>query len=462
MEKEKLKQIAVRIGNVPPHYQINAEDYDDERALFWWSHKGDEDSSIMIELELTGQLKSLSRPAPQIDQAPLSSWEIEKRMLEFTETHYPGAAAEFVRKENSSVCEDKVRYSYVQMADGLPLPDTGFYIHLSLTGEVIEFCYRGKADGLMKPGHIADKQEALAHFVKDIDVELLFTVLNRSVYEQGDDKPYLVYEAVLPRLPISADLNEEKEECDEIEPETQPYVPLSCPENVTENMSVNDMIGLHDGFYKDRESDLGDGRIGIAWRLDNTESARDDKSLESLFKQRTDQVLKTIYYKESGKLAGVMSFMREEGGPMLSEAVCESIALRFLFVMFPEADQFFQIQYDEPDDEQENAGFTFKAEAGGVPFRFGESRICVSKKTGRIRFFMPPEIDPAELKHIDPVPSLTKEEAKAAILEAIRVELAWDGYDNSSGKNTYRLVYKPIYPHFIEAHTGRAIMSLLG
>ncbi|MBY8913428.1 DUF4901 domain-containing protein [Bacillus sp. YC2] len=462
MKREKLQQMAARIGNVPAHYQMDAEDYDEERALFWWSDKGDEDSSIMVELDPDGKLKYLSRSALQTDQPPLPDREIEKRMLEFTETHYPGAAAEFEREENSPACEDKVRYSYVQMADGLPLPLTGFYVHLSLTGEVTDFCYQGKADQLMRPGHIADKQEALAHFVKDIDVELLFTVLNHTVYEQGDDQPHLVYEPIIPLRPISAGLDEEKEECDEIEPETRPYVPLSRPEHVTENISVNDMIGLHAGFYKDRETDLGDGRIGIAWRPDKTEAARDGKSLESLFKHRTEHVLKTIYDKESGRLAGVMSFIREEGEPVLSEADCENAALRFLFAIFPEADQYFRIQYDEPDDEQEVAGFTFKAETDGVPLRFGESRICVSKKTGRIRCYMPPEIDPATLKHIDPVPSLTKEEAKAAILEAIRVELAWDRYDDGSGQNTYRLVYKPIYPRFIEAHTGRAIMSSIG
>ncbi|KXZ20734.1 hydrolase [Bacillus nakamurai] len=462
MKREKLKQAAARIGNVPAHYQMDAEDYEDERALFWWSDKGNEDSSIMVELELNGQLKSLSRPAPQTDQASLPSEEIEKRMLSFTDTHYPGAAAEFVREENRAVCEDKVRYSYVQMADGLPLPFTGFYIHLSLTGEVIEFCYHGKADGLMRPGQIADKQEAMAHFVKDIDVELFFSVLHRSVYEQGDDKPHLIYETVLPSLPISADLKEEKKEYDDIEDDTPQRFPLSPLEDITDHIDVNHMIGLHAGFHKVRESDLGDGRIGMAWRHEETEPARADKSLMSLFEQRTNQVLKTIHHKKSGKLAGVMSFMREEGAPVLSEAECENIALRFLFAMFPEADEFFQIQYDEPDDEQENAGFTFKAEAGGVPIRFGESRICVSKKTGRISFYMPPEIDPAELRHIDPVPSLTKEEAKAAILEAIRVELAWDRHDDGSGQNTYRLVYKPIYPHIIEAHTGRAIMSSIG
>ena len=75
------------------------------------------------------------------------------------------------------------------MADGLPLPLTGFYIDLAVTGEVTGFSYHGKADDLLRPETIADKREALAHFVKHIEAELLFTVLHQSVYVQGMTSP---------------------------------------------------------------------------------------------------------------------------------------------------------------------------------------------------------------------------------------------------------------------------------
>lgn len=359
-----------------------------------------------------------------------------------------------------------MRYSYVQMADGLPLPLTGFYIDLAVTGEVTGFSYHGKADDLLRPETIADKREALAHFVKHIEAELLFTVLHQSVYVQGDDKPHLVYEIVSPTRPISADLKEENAELDEyeeLEDGTRPYVPISRPAPEAEKMSINDMIGLHDGFYKERESDLGEGCIGIAWRPEKTKSVREDKSFESLFKERNEHVLKTRYDKESGRLTGVMSFIKVEGESVFSEEECHHMAIRFLFAMFPEADQYFRVQYDEPDDEGENVGLTYKACSGGVDLRFGEGRICVSKKTGLVTFYMPPEIDPKELQEIDPVPSLTMEEAKDAIRRAIKAELAWDHcYDDGSCGKVYRLVYKPVFPRFIEAHTGEAITSLIG
>ncbi len=81
-----------------------------------------------------------------------------------------------------------------------------------------------------------------------------------------------------------------------------------------------------------------------------------------------------------------MSFIQSEGEPEFSEEECHHMAIRFLFAMFPEADQYFRVQYDEPDDEGENVGLTYKACSGGVDLRFGEGRICVSKRRVLSRF----------------------------------------------------------------------------
>ncbi len=187
-----------------------------------------------------------------------------------------------------------------------------------------------------------------------------------------------------PTRPISADLKEENAELDEyeeLEDDTRPYVPISRPAPEAEKMSINDMIRSHDGFYKERESDLGEGCIGVAWRPEKTKSVREDKSFESLFKERNEHVLKTMHDKESGRLTGVMSFIKVEGEPRFSEEECHHMAIRFLFAMFPEADQYFRVQYDEPDDEGENVGLTYKACSGGVDLRFGEGE-SVSAKDG--------------------------------------------------------------------------------
>ncbi|WP_249652423.1 DUF4901 domain-containing protein, partial [Lysinibacillus sp. D4A1_S13] len=51
MKKEELKQLALRIGNVPPRYESNVEEYQEDEVLFWWEDKTDPEAGIMAELD---------------------------------------------------------------------------------------------------------------------------------------------------------------------------------------------------------------------------------------------------------------------------------------------------------------------------------------------------------------------------------------------------------------------------
>ncbi|MEG9463465.1 MAG: DUF4901 domain-containing protein, partial [Bacillus amyloliquefaciens] len=61
MKKEELKQLALRIGNVPARYESNVEEYQEDEVLFWWEDKNDPEAGIMVELDRDGKLKYLSR-----------------------------------------------------------------------------------------------------------------------------------------------------------------------------------------------------------------------------------------------------------------------------------------------------------------------------------------------------------------------------------------------------------------
>lgn len=142
-------------------------------------------------------------------------------------------------------------------------------------------------------------------------------------------------------------------------------------------------------------------------------------------------------------------------------AECEKIALRFLFALFPNADQYFRIRYDEKDEEENAvAVFTFEAHCHGVPIRFGQIKICVSRQTGYITVYMGPDIDPNELATINPVPAISVEQAKSIFWQHFKVELGWEREYHDNEEHSYRLVYRPVYPRFIDAHTGEAVFSL--
>ncbi|AUZ37134.1 MULTISPECIES: YcdB/YcdC domain-containing protein [Bacillus] len=464
VKKEELKQKALEIGRVPTHLKLEIEDFDDDdkRAHFCWTDPQDENIGIIVELGPGGELESLSRDKEPESGERLSEEKLEDIMRQFVETHHPGALSAFVREENDRTSCDKVRFSYVQMEAGLPLPMSGFMADVSLSGEIVSFRYYGKAGSIIKPKRIADDKEALAFFKKDVEFDLLFEVLHRSVYENGDDQPHLVYEPECRAITVPADLVLEEQAVDDDDDYREPEsFPLPLFEEIHEKADPDSMIGIEKGFVKEREVDLDDGRIGIVWRNPNEPMYQPaDKSLDSWFKGRTHQVLKTIYHKETGKLEGVMSFMEKKGPLTVTEAECEKIALRFLFALFPNADQYFRIRYDEKDEEENAvAGFTFEAHCHGVPLRFGQIRICVSRQTGDITVYMGPDIDPNELAAIDPVPAISVEQAKTLFWQHFKVELGWEREYGDDEEPSYRLVYQPVYPRFIEAHTGEPVFS---
>lgn len=463
VKKEELKRKALEIGRVPAHFKLEIEDDggDEKRAYFCWTDPQDEHTGISVELGPDGQLESLSRDMEPESGERLSEEQLEDTMRQFVETYYPAALSAFVREEDDRTYDDKVRFSYVQMEEGLPLPRSGFMADVSLSGEIMFFSYYGKAGSIIKPQRVADDKEALAFMKKDVEFDLLFEVLHRSVYKNGDDQPHLVYEPDCRAITVPADLVQEEQELDHEDDMERESFPLPLFEGIHDKVDPGSMIGIENGFVKEREADLGDGRIGTVWRNPNDPLYQpEDKSLDSWLKGRNHQVVKTIHNKETGKLEGVMSFMEKKGPLTVSEAECEKIAIRFLFALFPNADQYFKIRYDEPDEEENAvAGFTFEAHCHGVPLRFGQIRICVSRQTGHITVYMGPDIDPKELEAIHPVPAISEEQAKSMFWQHFKVELGWEREYRDDEAHSYRLVYKPVYPRFIEAHTGEPVMS---
>ncbi|PRS02311.1 YcdB/YcdC domain-containing protein [Bacillus halotolerans] len=464
VKKEELKQKALEIGRVPTHLKLEIEDYGDERkrSYFCWIDPQDEHKGIIVELGPDGQLEGLSRDIELESDEKLSEDQIEDILIQFVHSHYPEAPSAFVREENDEAYDDKVRFSYVQMEDGLPLPMSGFMADVSLSGEVVYFRYYGKACNIIKPEQVADEKEALAYFKKDVDVTLLFEILHRSVYKNGDDQPHLVYEFENAGIAVPADLVREEKEFDNDDYRERESFPLPLFEGIHEKADPGSMIGVEKGLVKERETDLGDGRIGIVWRNpDNPVYQPADKSMDSWLRGRIHQMLKTIHNKETGKLEGVMSFIDEKGPYTVGEEECEKIAIRFLFALFPNADQYFKIKYAEQDEESSSAVFTFDVHCNGVPLRFGQVKICVSRQTGLITVYMGPDIDPEVLQAIDPVPSISPEQAKSIFWRHFKVELGWKREYEEDEENSYRLVYNPVYPRLIDAHTGEAVISAL-
>ncbi len=66
--------------------------------------------------------------------------------------------------------------------------------------------------------------------------------------------------------------------------------------------------------------------------------------------------------------------------------------------------------------------------------------------------FMAPDVDPEQLETINHRPDVSAEEAKETFLAAFDVKLEWQPDFTAGSDQHYKLVYKPVYPSYIDAH----------
>ncbi|PLC14795.1 DUF4901 domain-containing protein [Bacillus paralicheniformis] len=462
MVREQLKQKAQSISKVPSHYQLMIEDYGEkdekERPVFFvWQDIEEPDQDISVELDHHGRLISLTKEYEPAVEESLPEERLLQIALQFTEQHYPSASHEFVYHEKKET-EQFVRFTYVQTVLDLPLPQTGFYVKVAKNGEVMEFRYNGGTSSFSIPKQIADKESVTADYLKHIQFELAVEKVRSELYEGGDDRPHLIYEADLPFFSYPADITEKchmKPAADEEEEEKTLPLPL-LPE-ADRHADIDDMIGYTPSMRKIRETDMGES-IGTVWRLGNDPEPR-DRSIAGYFETWNKNTLKIMKDKKSGMLKGVASFIKSEGHLSLSVEDCLKRALQFLYKLYPGADQLFRMHPAENDGDRQNAFFQFDLQYKEVPLRLGSANISISRTTGRVVGYNGPEIEPEALADLSPSPSISEEEAKAVFAAAFDVKLQWERDYSREKDDFYRLIYRPVYPYFIDAHDGKAFMS---
>ncbi|QII47536.1 DUF4901 domain-containing protein [Bacillus paralicheniformis] len=462
MVRDQLKQKAQSISKVPSHYQLMIEDYGEKdekerRVFFVWQDVEEPERDISVELDHHGRLINLTKEYEPVIEESLSEERLLQIALQFTEQHYPSASYEFVFHEKKET-EQFVRFTYVQTVLDLPLPQTGFYVKVAKNGEVMEFRYNGGTSSFSIPKQIADKESVTADYLKHIQFELAVEKVRSELYEGGDDRPHLIYEADLPFFSYPADITEKRHMKpaaeDEDEEET---LPLPVLPEAERHADIDDMIGFAPSMRKIRETDMGES-IGTVWRLGNDPEPR-DRSIAGYFEIRNQNTLKIVKDKKSGKLKGVASFIKSEGQLFLSEEDCLKRALQFLYKLYPGADQLFRMHPAENDGGRQNAFFQFDLQYNEVPLRLGSANISISRTTGKVVGYHGPEIEPEALADLSPSPSISEAEAKAAFAAVFDVKLQWERDYSREKDDFYRLIYRPVYPYFIDAHDGKAFMS---
>jgi hypothetical protein len=468
---DELRKRALHIGDVTKEYELLMEDINEEDAVFVWKYKENEERGIFVELKVDdGSLINYSKDLnSDSGSSSYTEEQLREMALEFVIRQHPDAPELFTMKEWGKIGENKYRLSYVQTEFHLPLPFSGFYIEITVNGEIINFRYYGKAENVQIPNSVVDKDQVMKEYLAELDIELLISEISSDIYVEGDNLPHLVYEPSLPFrfYPGNGDkkaleFEEEVEGEERLEKVTKPKEEL--------DVTIDELIGFDENkFKKVREQDMGDVTETV-WQLENNkEDKENDFTIEAYFKRRNDNTLKIFRNNETGIIHGIVSFLEREGEKSLTYQKCKYVALKFLFSIYPRADQFFRIIEKDNSQEVNNNlyHYEFRLFYNEIPIRFGSIRVGVNRTTGIIDYYMGPDIFPETLSNVAANPAISETEAKEIFCDEFNIELQWRKEYTDDNQSYYTLAYTPCYPglsgglSFIDAQTGKCIINKL-
>ncbi|MCY8946485.1 YcdB/YcdC domain-containing protein [Bacillus atrophaeus] len=450
MVKEQLKKKAMEIGDVPPHYELEIEDYDERqkkkaKAYFIWRDPEHTGKKITVELGMDGSLLRYSTTASPMPDKRLSDAELKLTALQFAAGHHPDTFMyfHFQAKEER---KHHVRFIYIKKVLELPLPNSGFLIDISRSGRVVNFLYYGGEGRADIPEEFVEKDKVISHYVNTLSFKLVYDVID------NEKAPRLVYEPIMPGYSYPADVSAIVPDQNLSDERMEQGAPLPLLEKSGQEPDIYQMMGFTNDMKKVGERDFGDV-YGTTWRKGEAPE-RKDLSIGSYFESRNQNTMKMKTDKKTGNITAFISFVKQQGDIKYSKEECETIALRFLYALFPRAREFFRVNPSRTDEKGRIRNH-FSVWYKDVPLRFGAARIIVNRETGHVDAYMAPDIDPEVLEKIKHRPDVPAEEARAAFLSAFDLKLEWQPDFSPHSEYDYKLVYTPVYPSYIDAHKRR-------
>ncbi|MGE7694603.1 YcdB/YcdC domain-containing protein [Lysinibacillus sp. NPDC094177] len=466
MQKDKLKERVLSIVPLPSNYKLIIAEYsEDGRVLFSWANE-QQDESVTVELDCNGNLIYLSiEKKDSVSEADSLSIDEKRRCAEqFLFSHYPLALEDLTfskAKELSGV----ERFYFEQIVMDLPLEHAGCFIDVDAVGNIVRFKYNGVKTSPEIPSKLVSKEALMEHVRNTLVLQLVITNLSHDVYNVKKDGLHLVYEvnsifkyhadSLEPTLTIIRDENE---------PESYAALP-PLPANLFANEFTNEeIIGITDELELIREVDMGP-EIGIVWRKRDWKMSDKDLSVNSFFKMQSEDTVKAMISKKTGKIRSFGWMHERLGNLQLSQEACYQIAIDFLLKIIPDYYPYLQrlIQEDEEEDERKSKSFIFHAHNQGIAI-LDMVIIVVNRTTGHIDYYSGPNFDLDELSQIPTVPAISMEKAYRLFLENVDFQLVWDkNYDDEL--ESYQLVYQACDRHtrspirYIDATTGEIIVS---
>lgn len=486
------RDFAALSGTLEPFIEdVIQEEGAPSELLFIWTKPGTE-VGVSVTLTPEGDLIDYAVDPGMHEDKDLNSHQTEQQLLElatrFVSDHYPDASQQFSPLE----IEDRGERLFCtsrQMADGMPMPQSGYWIDMHRSGFVASFKYFGTHSPPALPQDLLTPQKVLEQLASKLDMKLKFALLHESVYTQGDNRLHLVY---IPEPYLTgysarpADAGFASGDPQGFDDETAQNLikipitePLKSYGSVASALSPLELLGLKEDEYElMRGVDLEEER-GLIYRkketvtLPESGNVHQPYTMDDYIRHHTEGTVKIRIVQATGQLTGAMNFNTEKGPLSLSRQQCLDAALRLIAAVEPRMIPYLSLEVSEDTDTDsesaQHANFHFPIHKDGISGFLQSLSVKVDRTTGAISHYMKGGISAEQLDALFVIPALTAEQAKKRLLEAIKPQLVWEvDYQN---QETSSIKYKPAYKltdpktglsiRMVEAATGAILTDIL-
>ncbi|WP_203333379.1 sigma-70 family RNA polymerase sigma factor [Planococcus beigongshangi] len=459
MLKEQLAKSALTFVSIPHDYQLFVEDYSNEQAKFIWATDELADE-ITVTLDQNAKLIELTR-LPSTDGTLATIEQRQSIAEQFLTSHY-AEALDYLTLADVIQEEESTRFLYGQFVGGYPLASHSTKITVSKYGEIIGFKYQGYTKTPPAfPARLAGA-EAILQQLERAPWKLTMKYLSSDIYSVPSPGLYPVYESPIVYQSFLAENGQPALEHEPEEPIT--LIPFPDAAAADKQGTIEEVIGVTEEMIKLREVGLDDDTVVVVWR-ERDWQAPEDKTMENLLLERSEDTVKAKIDKHSGKLKEFMWFKERKGELDLSFEACRDIACTFIATYFKEYIPYLQVQIEEPSFNGVNcAFFTFPLHANQELQIEGERfYIGVNKTTGFIEILWSPRMALDELQSYE-APSLQPFANVKSALEQVEAFLQWSkNYDEDEPKEIlkYKLRQAGTKQQIvgIDAVTGELIVS---
>ncbi|MFS0837545.1 YcdB/YcdC domain-containing protein [Paenibacillus sp. 1P03SA] len=477
---DELRQKAAAAGSVPAHFNLIIEDMREgeeggTQAMFVWQEPSGE-SGISVTLDEDGRLLSYSVDEELCQEgSTLGEEALGERARSFFHAQRPEDAGRF-HLTKSHIGEARAFFEWTQTALDLPLPQTGAYVHLTLSGEITGFTYKGTAAEPPLPASLAQPEQLRRHIAESVEMNLTIAKLHPALCADGDNRLHLVYRPEPGFLRYDAGTGAARTAEEPEEEEAYTAFDLSPEESGDSNSSLEELIGIPTyPLVKDRERDMDEHLHGIVWHAADREENPADLSLDAFFRRRMEGTVKAVADKDTGRLHSFIWMVRRPGELALSYEDCLDRAVAFLRKAMRDWHgvpglAFYLQEKSAGDAESETEGqlryfFTWQLRFRDIPLYLQFVTVCVNASTGHVDRFSGPDWSPEEIRNLTPSVKLSADAALRLYAEAVSFRLEWErDYDSGSPGNAYNLLYTPVLKGsggsriaFIEAGSGELV-----